>query len=99
MEEDLKQLRQQMASDFDFNCLALKEMGQQFRSGIEQTAATLQKLGREMEERFNQVEGRMRLQEHRLTRMLEVVESSAQGWKPELREIRARLDRLEQQAS
>jgi len=99
MENELRQIRKQMASDFDFNCLAFKDMGQQFRTGIDQAAAALQSLAREMEERFNQVEGRMRLQEHRLTRMFEVVEASADGWKPELREIKARLDRLEQQAS
>jgi len=99
MEDELRQIRQQMASDFDFNCLAFKDMGKQFRSGMDQAAAALQSLAREMEERFNQVEGRMRLQEHRLTRMFEVVEASVDGWKPEVKDIKARLARLEQQAS
>ena len=86
MEDEPGQIRKQMASD----CLAFKEMGQQFRTRIDQAATALQSLAREMEKRFNQVE------EHRLSRMFEVMEASAEGWKPELLETKARL---EQQAS
>ena len=84
MEDELRQIRKQMASA----CLAFKEMGQQFRTGIDPAA-------REMEERFNQVEGRARLQEQRFGQMLVAVEGAVDDWKPEMEEVKARLERLE----
>jgi hypothetical protein len=100
--QELQNIRVQMASDFDFTALALKDMGLRFRTGMSETAKALQliskrvdAIGREMEERFNQVEGRTRLQEQRFTRVLQVVESSLDDWKPEVEELRARLERLE----
>ena len=95
VKNELREIRIQMASDFDFTALALKDMGQRFRAGMTDTARSLEAMGREMEERFNQVEGRTRLQEQRFQRMLAAVEVAVDEWKPEVQEIKARLERLE----
>lgn len=103
--QELRELRLQMATDFKFTALALKDVGQRFRAGMTEMAQATQALsrkmnamGRDTDERLSQVEGRMRLQEQRFTLVLGAVEDSLFDWKPEIEEIKARLDRLEQKA-
>lgn len=98
LKQELRELRLQMATDFDFTALAMKDLGLRFRTGMTEMAQWMDAMGREAEERFNQVEGRMPLQEHRFTRVLGAVEDSLVDWKPEIEQIKARLDRLEQKA-
>lgn len=81
MREDIQELRaglrrlgEQQASDFQFMGMALKETGQHFRLVTGELATRLDMLGREMEERFNQIEGRMKLSEQRLGAMLQAVD-------------------------
>ncbi|MBT9584717.1 hypothetical protein IV102_15345 [bacterium] len=135
--QEIHKLRIQMAGDFDFVSLAMRDMGVTFRSrmdemakradetarrmdetakrmdetarrmdemakGMDETAKGMDELGRgmaymsrEVEERFNQVEGRTRLQEQRFGQMLVAVEGAVDDWKPEMEEVKARLDRLE----
>lgn len=102
---EIKELRQQMATDFEFQALAMKDMGLRVRTGfsdmakrMEGISRQMESIGREMEERFNQVEGRMRLQEQRFSKVLVAVEDSLDDWRPEIEQIKARLDRLERKA-
>jgi len=72
----IQRMNEQMSSDDSFTALALKSLGQTFRATTTEIAQRIDFLGREMEERFNQVEGRVRLQEQRLSLMLTAVDSS-----------------------
>lgn len=63
--------------------------------GMAEMAKGMAYMSREVEERFNQVEGRARLQEQRFGQMLEAVEGAVDDWKPEMEEVKARLERLE----
>ena len=115
--QEIHSLRIQMAGDFDFVSLAMRDMGVTFRSRMDEMAKRtdnmakrmdetaksvgelgrgMGSIGREVEERFNQVEGRMRLQEQRFGQMLVAVEGAVDDWKPEMEEVKARLDRLEE---
>lgn len=85
---EVRRLAEQTPSDFQFT------MGQSFRQGMES-------MGREMDERFNQLAGRMKLQEQRVSAVLQAVDSALAVYETaptqaDLEEIRARLDRLEQ---
>lgn len=91
---EVRRLAEQTSSDFQFTMVAMKEMGQSFRQGMES-------MGREMDERFNQLAGRMKLQEQRVSAVLQAVDSALAVYETaptqaDLEEIRARLDRLEQ---
>ena len=77
IKQELKEIRIQMSSDFDFTALALA-------SAMNELARRMEAMGREMEERFQQVEGRTRLQEQRFNRMLDAVEGALDDWKPEI---------------
>lgn len=68
----------------------------QTAKNMNETAHSMAYLGREMEERFNQVEGRTRLQDQRFGQMLMAVEGAIDEWRPELDAVKARLDRLEE---
>lgn len=95
VKQELREIRTQMASDFDFTALALKDMGQTFRAGMDEMSRRMDAMGREMEERFNQLQGRMRLQEQRFGRMLDAVESAMDEWKPEVSDLKQRVEALE----
>ena len=45
VKNELREIRIQMASDFDFTALALKDMGQRFRAGMTDTARSLEAMG------------------------------------------------------
>jgi hypothetical protein len=66
---EVKRLSEQGSTDFQFTMTALKDMGQSFRQGMDS-------MGREMEERFNQLAGRMKLQEQRVAAVLGAVDSA-----------------------
>ena len=103
MEKDLKELRAeirglrtQTTSDFQFTAIAMNEMGQTFQkttSELARTTADLAKtmselakrvdgLGRELEERCNQIAGRRRLQEQRFDQILPDVDRSLELVQP-----------------
>ena len=114
--QEIHKLRIQMAGDFDFVSLAMRDMGVTFRTRMDEMAKRMDEtakrmdetakgmaemakgmayMSREVEERFNQVEGRARLQEQRFGQMLVAVEGAVDDWKPEMEEVKARLERLE----
>lgn len=114
--QEIHRLRIQMAGDFDFVSLAMRDMGVTFRTRMDEMAKRMDEtakrmdetakgmaemakgmayMSREVEERFNQVEGRARLQEQRFGQMLVAVEGAVDDWKPEMEEVKARLERLE----
>lgn len=71
---ELRELRLQIHSDFDFNVLAFKDMALSHKVLAEQIA----RHNAETSERLTQVEGRMRLQEKRFDSMLGKVENALQ---------------------
>lgn len=91
--KELRDLRRQVDSDFQFNALAFKdlaikqdELGQRISREVEQINRLMRRMSRVITrhtantaERMNQVEGRMRLQSQRFDRMMEVVEGTLLG--------------------
>ena len=70
LQQEMRELSRQVSADFEFNAMALKNLSlrfQQFTVQFNQFAA-------DCNERFTQIEGRMRLQEHRWSRFFEVVD-------------------------
>lgn len=68
--EEIASLRRQSSVDFEFTALALKETGQR----VQEIGERVNALGREVKEGFDQVAGRMRLQESRLSAVLQAVD-------------------------
>lgn len=66
---EVKRLADQSTSEFQFTTVAMKEMGQTVRQAMET-------MGRDMKKRFNQLAGRMKLQEQRVTAVLGAVDSA-----------------------
>lgn len=86
---EVKRLTEQTASDFDFTMLAMKDMGERFQSQSEELGRQLAAQGREVNERFNQLAGRMKLQEQRVTAVLKAVDDSLAVYEDHERRLRA----------
>lgn len=85
---EIASLKQQSSVDYEFTALAMKDMGQRINA-----------FGREMKEGFDQLAGRMRLQESRLSSVLEAVDNSLQLYHPtvdKLSDLERRVAALEQ---
>ena len=63
LQQEMRELSRQVSADFEFNAMALKDLSLRF-----------QQFAAECNERFTQIEGRTRLQEHRWSRFFEVVD-------------------------
>ncbi len=74
--KEIASLRRQSSVDFEFTALAMKDMGERFNA-----------FGREMKEGFDQLAGRMRLQESRLSAVLQAVDKSIEVYQPTMEQI------------
>lgn len=92
VQEELRNIRNQMKSDFEFMAAGLNFSGKK----IGELAETMAREMAEVTERLSQVEGRLRLQEQRFNRVLEAVELALDDWKPEVNDLRRRVEALEQ---
>ena len=68
---EVARLSRQSTSDFEFTVIALKDMG-----------ARMNAFGREMESSFDQLAGRMKLQEQRLGAVLQAVDNTLGLYEP-----------------
>lgn len=99
---EIRQLRVQMASDFQSTWKLMGETADRLEEHAKETAAQLERQGRESAERFRQVEGRMRLLEQRFGKMVEAVENAVQSARADvptqgqLAALEARVEALEQ---
>lgn len=75
-------LKRQSSVDFEFTALAMKDMGNRINA-----------FGREMQEGFDQLAGRMRLQDKRMTAVLQAVERTLELQKPEIQDQISDLER------
>lgn len=100
---EIRNLKVQMRDDFQFTAIAMSDMGQRTRETFNLVGRQIESLSAEMSERFNQVEGRMRLLDHRFGSMLQAVETSltesqSHSLTPERFEsLERRVELLEQQ--
>jgi hypothetical protein len=85
---EVRRLTEQSATDFQFTMVAMKDMGERFQAQAEA-------LGREMKEGFNQLAGRMKLQEQRVTAVLEAVDHSLQIYENHERRLQTLESRSE----
>lgn len=94
LRREIASLRHQSSVDFDFTILAMKDMGERVNA-----------FGREMKESFDQLAGRMRLQESRISAVLGAVDHSMELNRPaverisELEERVAALERARDSAA
>ena len=109
LSSEIKDLRRQVNSDFQFQAVALRDLGLTMRDGLTEVSGALKAVNSKLEhltanvsERFTQLEGRTCLQEQRFDRILESVDNvftDLQGeriTRAESEEIRARTEKLEQ---
>lgn len=73
---EVRRLSEQQSSDFQFTMMALKNMGERFQVETAELGRRIEGLGREMQEGFNQLAGRMKLQEQRVGAVLQAVDSA-----------------------
>lgn len=74
--KEIDSLKRQSSVDFEFTALAMKDMGNRVNA-----------FGREMQEGFEQLAGRMRLQENRMSAVLQAVDHGLQLFRPTLDQI------------
>ena len=106
---EIKDLRRQVNSDFQFQAMAMRDLGQTMRDGFTEVTVALNDLSSKIQhlsanasERFAQLEGRTRLQEQRFDKILESVDcvltdlSGDRVTRAEFEEMRTRIEKLEQ---
>lgn len=104
MQDRLKVLRDQMASDFQVTCKIMGATADQVeRQGLklEAMAREIASLSSRTAEGLRQVEGRMRLMEQRFGVFLDVIEHDLgqRSQQADLDDLRARVERLEQRSA
>ncbi|MBX3167457.1 MAG: hypothetical protein KF760_08590 [Candidatus Eremiobacteraeota bacterium] len=83
--KEIASLRRQSSVDFEFTALALKDTGNRVQAIGEQAreiGERVDALGREVKAGFDQLAGRMRLQESRLSAVLQAVDHSMELCQP-----------------
>lgn len=76
LRQEIASLKRQSSVDYEFTALAMNDMGER-----------IQAFGREMKEGFDQLAGRMRLQESRLSAVLQAVDRSMELNQPNVERI------------
>lgn len=71
---ELRRLSAQSSTDFQFTMVAMKDLGERFQVQTTELSQRIEGMGREMSEGFNQLAGRMKLQEQRVTAVLQAVD-------------------------
>jgi hypothetical protein len=74
LQQEMRELSRQVAADFEFNAMAMKDLSLRFQQFTQQFTQQFKQFAADCDERFTQIEGRMRLQEHRWSRFFEVVD-------------------------
>jgi len=85
---EVARLSRQSSSDFEFTALAMKDMGIRVNA-----------FGRELQSGFDQLAGRMKLQEQRVSAVLQAVDNALEFYEPawdQLSDLDRRLRVLEQ---